>query len=210
MTSPSWQRICELSEEPLERDPALVNPDEDPEATCDDGIDNDCNGATDNADTDCAGGACCYWLGFLFRSSPETENYCVNRLSGSLMAYGTDCTGDADSDFITEICDNCPNDPNIDQADADGDLIGDVCDTCDGDDNLIGLSCDSLVDAAGLRRQTYLPGQVTIVTNAKQPDAAARRISEGDVSPFRTSKTTGMAPGIKPGAMPEDRQPYIS
>ena len=29
------------------------------------------------------------------------------------------------------------------------------------------------------------------------------------MSPFRTSKTTGMAPGVEPGAMPHDRQPHI-
>jgi hypothetical protein len=35
---------------------------------------------------------------------------------------------DADGDGIPDDADNCPDDPNADQADADLDLIGDVCD----------------------------------------------------------------------------------
>ena len=40
-------------------EPALIDPDELPEQTCDDGIDNDCDGLTDLDDTDDCGGAAC-------------------------------------------------------------------------------------------------------------------------------------------------------
>ena len=37
------------------------------------------------------------------------------------------CTGTGDPDY-PDCDDNCPNDPNTDQADADSDGVGDVCD----------------------------------------------------------------------------------
>jgi hypothetical protein len=43
---------------------------------------------------------------------------------------------DCDSDGMNDDLDNCPANPNTNQADADGDGIGDVCDSCtdiDGD-----------------------------------------------------------------------------
>ena len=41
---------------------------------------------------------------------------------------------DSDSDFVPDVADNCPVNPNSDQADTDDDNIGDVCDTDnDGD-----------------------------------------------------------------------------
>lgn len=47
--------------------------------------------------------------------------------SYNLSGYTYD-GGDSDGDGIRDGSDNCPNDPNPDQADADGDGIGDVCD----------------------------------------------------------------------------------
>ncbi len=43
---------------------------------------------------------------------------------------------DQDSDGIPDSSDNCPNNPNPDQADTDGDGIGDVCDTTNGKPDL--------------------------------------------------------------------------
>src|SRR5207237_1364879 len=39
---------------------------------------------------------------------------------------------DADGDGVCDAADNCPADPNPDQADADGDGSGDACDPCTG------------------------------------------------------------------------------
>lgn len=63
-----------------------------------------------------------------------------------LLQYLSDVTGgefatvpddpaliaDRDFDGVDDVLDNCPDNPNPDQADADGDLLGDVCDpfTC--------------------------------------------------------------------------------
>lgn len=35
---------------------------------------------------------------------------------------------DRDSDGLGDVCDNCPDNCNLEQLDADGDGIGDVCD----------------------------------------------------------------------------------
>ena len=40
---------------------------------------------------------------------------------------------DSDTDGFRDACDNCPDDPNPDQADGDTDGIGDVCDPCPTD-----------------------------------------------------------------------------
>jgi hypothetical protein len=38
--------------------------------------------------------------------------------------------GDTDGDGLAMPDDNCPGEPNVDQADGDGDGVGDVCDNC--------------------------------------------------------------------------------
>ncbi len=43
-------------------------------------------------------------------------------------SFSVTVTADADGDGVSDAEDNCPNDPNPDQADTDGDGIGDVCD----------------------------------------------------------------------------------
>ncbi|MFH2008769.1 MAG: thrombospondin type 3 repeat-containing protein, partial [bacterium] len=59
---------------------------------------------------------------------------------------------DTDGDGIPDGDDNCPADPNFNQADGDGDTVGDVCDNCptvanagqeDGDGDGIGNVCDN-------------------------------------------------------------------
>lgn len=44
---------------------------------------------------------------------------------------------DADGDGISDEDDNCPENPNADQADNDGDTVGDVCDPDDDNDGII-------------------------------------------------------------------------
>ncbi len=62
------------------------------------------------------------------------------------------CPNDADSDGVCDESDNCPNDPNPNQADGDSDGVGDACDNCPGDANLnqtdgdgdgVGDACDN-------------------------------------------------------------------
>jgi len=71
---------------------------------------------------------------------------------GAYEAFDSDCDGvpdafdncpndpnpdqaDADEDGVGDACDNCPNDANADQADGDSDGVGDVCDNCPNDAN---------------------------------------------------------------------------
>lgn len=70
---------------------------------------------------------------------PCTTDTCVADSSGSTNCVNEvdpDCgTGnDQDGDGVEDSVDNCPQDPNPDQADGDGDGIGDVCDSPVGPD----------------------------------------------------------------------------
>jgi hypothetical protein len=53
---------------------------------------------------------------------------------------------DRDGDDIPDRADNCPDDPNPNQADADGDDVGDVCDQCNGRDDDVCFCGDAIVD----------------------------------------------------------------
>ncbi len=53
---------------------------------------------------------------------------------------------DRDGDDIPDRADNCPDDPNNDQADSDGDDVGDVCDQCNGRDDDVCFCGDTIVD----------------------------------------------------------------
>ncbi|MCP3978439.1 MAG: hypothetical protein GY716_03775, partial [bacterium] len=64
---------------------------------------------------------------------------------------------DSEGDGVGDCCDNCPDDPNNDQADSDGDGVGDECDNCpddpndrqrDRDSDGIGNTCDDCPDNA--------------------------------------------------------------
>ena len=90
-------------------------------------------------------------------SNPTLTNsvLCGNMAPTSPQIYGawTDGNGncindfciecDADGDGVQNDVDNCPNNPNADQADCDGDGIGDVCETdCDSDKDGVPDSCE--------------------------------------------------------------------
>ncbi len=60
---------------------------------------------------------------------PETcGDAADNDLDGATDMADEGCTVDSDADGLPDVTDNCPYDPNADQADADGDGTGDVCD----------------------------------------------------------------------------------
>ena len=67
--------------------------------------------------------------------------------------------GDADADGVRDVCDNCSNTPNADQADSDADGLGDACDNCpntpdddqaDADGDGIGDACEPDSDDDGV------------------------------------------------------------
>jgi hypothetical protein len=122
------------------------------------GIDDDCNGATDdfpggftcqktNEYGTCTGFGSCL-SGIETCEAPGAEPELCNGLDDdcngltddgfvdSDFDMAADCVDeDDDNDTVPDVIDNCPLDPNTDQADFDGDLIGDVCDPDDDNDS---------------------------------------------------------------------------
>jgi hypothetical protein len=70
---------------------------------------------------------------------------------------------DSDGDTVLDADDNCPDDPNADQADADADGDGDACDACPDD-------ADNDADADGICGDV---DNCPYVTNPAQDDADA-------------------------------------
>jgi hypothetical protein len=120
------------------------------------------------------------WPGPLFDTNCDSSRpgeYSVNLVTGtrndreSFWVYG-----DRDGDGLLDPEDNCPNDPNADQADADGDDQGDVCDPDDDgdgvndetdncpalantsqddlDDDNLGNACDPDLDGDGIANES--------------------------------------------------------
>jgi hypothetical protein len=77
-----------------------------------------------------SGGPACFTFGFAKAySSPGRTHPTSPR--AAMLAINEDCpTEDSDGDDVFDICDNCPDDHNLDQADMDGDGAGDACDNC--------------------------------------------------------------------------------
>jgi hypothetical protein len=80
------------------------------------------------------------WPGPHFDAGCDTSRpgeYTVNLVAGLRSEYEKFWVyGDRDGDGLLDPDDNCPNDPNADQADADGDDQGDVCDPDDDGDGI--------------------------------------------------------------------------
>ncbi len=75
--------------------------------------------------------------------------------SNAGAAYVQTVGNDTDGDNVVDVCDNCPDTPNTDQADNDSDGLGNVCDNCPddhnpgqdgGDSDDVGDVCDNCPD----------------------------------------------------------------
>lgn len=128
-----------------------------------DGLDNDCDGSTDEdfPDTDGDDMSDCIDPDDDNDGCPDTEDANLLIVSGDQDMDGVpddcdSCPNDSDNDIDDDgVCgdlDNCPNTANADQSDADDDGIGNVCDNCvevantdqtDVDDDGIGDDCDA-------------------------------------------------------------------
>jgi hypothetical protein len=97
--------------------------------------------------------------------------------SGVIPDYGG-TTLDTDNDGIPDISDNCPLDPNTDQADADSNSIGDACDLLtDSDGDGIANNEDDDDDNDGLSDEIEIN---FLGTNPLLADSDANGILDGD------------------------------
>jgi len=125
---------------------------------CGDGVDNDCDGITDNLDLDgdgylnlaCGGDDCDDDDGSV---NPGAEEVCDDGMDQDCDGSDSVCAcPDADEDSVCDSQDNCPSTANPDQVNVDGDSKGDACDNCpsvansgqeDSDVDGVGNVCDN-------------------------------------------------------------------
>jgi hypothetical protein len=105
---------------------------------CSDGVDNNCDGATDASDLQC--GACPAGFDADGDGACDWDDNCLAisnpaQLDAEGDGIGDACDGCPSSPGVDEdgdgVCaDNCPTVPNAGQLDSDGDGTGDSCDAC--------------------------------------------------------------------------------
>lgn len=93
---------------------------------------------------------------------PEPVDTVNNIVCGCTDGFSTFALGtalDSDGDFVPDLLDNCPHEPNIFQEDEDQDEVGDVCDNCpsvanpdqsDSDQDGIGDACEEGATCKGI------------------------------------------------------------
>jgi len=115
-------------------------------ATCD-GVDNDCNGTTDDGflDTDQDGTADCVDPDDDDDGHNDDVDNCplnsnADQKDHDLDLQGDVCDPDDDNDGINDEVDNCPEDPNEDQFNNDADELGDACDPDDDNDDVFDVA----------------------------------------------------------------------
>ena len=90
---------------------------------------------------------------------------------------------DGDMDGIVEGMDNCPYDPNADQADADNDMVGDICDECANGDDLLDANMDGVIDDCECKGSMLTP---TGIINKDSVYVSSNTIlSDEIISPFK-------------------------
>ena len=127
-----------------------------PEAEMCDGMDNDCDGETDEelGETSCGTGICEHSEQNCVQGFPNSCDPMAGAESELCNSKDDDCDGEVDEDFadtngdgvadcisedddgdgVMDSVDNCPGVPNSDQADFDSDNFGDACDSDDDND----------------------------------------------------------------------------
>ncbi len=109
-----------------------------------DGIDNNCNGQTDEGfpDEDKDGIADCVDPDRDGDGVPNDKDNCPDVMNPDQAnadgdAQGDACDDDDDNDGVPDSTDNCPLVPNLKQTDTDGDGIGDACDPDADNDGIL-------------------------------------------------------------------------
>ena len=71
---------------------------------------------------------------------------------------------DADGDGVPDDSDNCPSEPNPDQADTDGDGVGDACDNCplDANPDQTDTDSDGVGDACEIKHDIRVQGLILL------------------------------------------------
>jgi len=127
---------------------------------------------------------------------PEEEGWIVlsQDLVCGLLVEGA--REDTDGDGVFDARDNCPDDPNPDQADFDGDGLGDVCDPfpLDTDNEL--AQCE--VDLRSVTEENrHLTNVVTLLRNENARMAALLVDSDGDGVLDSTDRCSASPPSVE-------------
>jgi len=120
--------LCEGQETDTSCAVDCCTPSETPEVTCNDGIDNDCDGVTDGPDGD-GDGVCDAGDGCPADSAKTVPGSCGCGIADT----------DTDADGVADCIDNCAAVANSDQRDTNVDGFGNLCDPDYNNDLVVGI-----------------------------------------------------------------------